>query len=134
MASIKSFEDLEIWKEGRKINREIYSLTQKHSFSKDFALKDQIRRASISIMANIAEGFERNSNKEMIYFLSISKGSAGEVLCLLYLALDEKYIPQKEFDHLYVKLRILMQKTGRFIQYLQTSNIRGARYKNTTHP
>ena len=129
MATIKSFEELEIWKEGRKINREIYRLTRHASFSKDYALKDQIRRASISINANIAEGFERDARREMVYFLSIAKGSAGEVLCLLYLALDEKYITQKEFDKVYVMIRIQMQKTARFIQYLQNSNIKGLRYK-----
>ena len=129
MASIKSFEDLEIWKEGRKINREVYRLTKSNSFSKDYALKDQIRRASISISVNIVEGFERDARREMVYFLSISKGSAGEVLCLLYLALDEKYITQKEFDKIYVMIRIQMQKTIRFIQYLQNSNIKGLRDK-----
>lgn len=131
MPSIKSFEDLEIWKEARKINRDVYRLTQGSVFAKDVALKDQIRRASISIITTITEGFERNANKEMIYFLALSRSSAGEVLCLLYLALDEKYITQKEFDQLYVKLRILMQKTRRFMQYLYNSAPRDSRYKTS---
>jgi four helix bundle protein len=81
--AVKYFEDLEVWKSARTLTRKIYALTGKNAFSKDFGLCDQIRRASVSIMSNIAEGFERGGTQEFIQFLSIAKGSCGEVRCQL---------------------------------------------------
>ena len=94
---IRNFEDLEAWKIGRKLTKAIYPLTRKVDFSKDFGLSDQIRRASVSVMTNVAEGFERGSNKDFVKFLFISRGSAGEVRSLLYVAQDQGYINEKEF-------------------------------------
>lgn len=92
MATFKAFEDIEAWQKARDLVRRVYHISQGSEFSRDYALKDQMRRAAISIMSNIAEGFERNGNKEFIHFLSIAKGSAGEVRSQLYVALDQRYI------------------------------------------
>jgi four helix bundle protein len=89
---VKNFEDLEIWKEARCLTREIYQLTRDTKFSKDFGLNSQIQRAAISIMSNIAEGFERGGNQEFTQFLYIAKGSCGEVRSQLYVAVDQSYV------------------------------------------
>ena len=98
---IEKFEDINVWKESRNLVNAVYQITSKSSFSKDFGLKDQIQHAAVSIMTNIAEGFERDNNKEFIRFLIYSKGSAGEIRSLLYVALDLKYISEKEFEDNY---------------------------------
>ena len=89
---VRTFEDLEIWKDARALTREIYQLTRDSKFSNDFALRDQIRRAAVSIMSNIAEGFERGGNQEFIQFLYVAKASCGEVRSQLYVTLDQSYI------------------------------------------
>ena len=88
MPMIKTFEDLEAWQKARELTREIYVFSKKGSFAKDYGLRDQIRRACVSIMSNIAEGFERNGDKEFFQFVSVAKGSSGEVRAQLYVALD----------------------------------------------
>lgn len=90
MSKIEKFEDIEAWKMAREITQIIYQISLSGNFSKDFALVNQIRRASVSILSNIAEGFERNGDKEFIQFLTIAKGSCGEVRAKLYVALDQK--------------------------------------------
>src|ERR1043166_8669134 len=95
---VKNFEDLEIWKSARDLTKEIYRLTSEQRFSKDFRFRDQIRGASISIMSNVAEGFERGGNQEFIQFLYIAKGSCGEVRSQLYIALDQSYVAPKDCD------------------------------------
>jgi len=94
---IKRFEDILAWQKARELNKMIYTITQKKSFSKDYTMIDQIRRASISIASNIAEGFGRQTDKEFIQFLYIAKGSISEVQCQLYLSLDLGYIDKDEF-------------------------------------
>ena len=96
--TIKHFEDLEAWKFSRRLTNEVYSLTRMERFCRDFSLVDQIKRASISVMTNVAEGFERGSNKDFARFLFIARGSAGEVRSLLYIALDQGYITEEEFN------------------------------------
>lgn len=103
MATIHRFEDLEIWKLARQLSTEIFELTQTGSLFKDFSLKDQMNRSSGSVMDNIAEGFGRNSRLEFIQFLSISSGSATELLSQLYRCLDKKYISEEKFNDLYEK-------------------------------
>ena len=98
MSVNKGFEQIISWKKSRELNKEIYGLTTAHQFSKDFALRDQIRRASISISSNIAEGYGRKTSKEFIYFLNVAKASCYEVKSQLYLALDIKYISAEEFE------------------------------------
>jgi four helix bundle protein len=97
MNNIKRFEDLDSWKVARELCTLIYIITKKKPMSNDYAFSDQIRRAAISIMNNISEGFERGSNKDFAKFLFIARGSAGEVRSMLYLALDQNYISKEEF-------------------------------------
>jgi four helix bundle protein len=91
MATITKFEDLEAWQKGRELKQSLYRHSKHSELAKDFPLRDQIRRAAMSVTANIAEGFERGGNREFIQFLSISKGSCGEIQDHLYTALDEQY-------------------------------------------
>lgn len=118
---IEKFEDLEIWKLSIEIVKDIYKLTNKYQkFCRDFPLRDQIRKAAISISSNIAEGFERNYNKEFIRFLRIAKGSTGEVRCQLYLAEKIEYIDKRSFFELNSALIKLSRQTGQLIKYLKT--------------
>ena len=98
--SIRRFEDLIAWQKARLLTREVYRLTTESPFSRDFALKDQIRRATISIMSNIAEGFERHRPSEFHQFLSIAKASCAELRSQLYIALDASYLDQERFGNL----------------------------------
>jgi len=119
MMRINKFEDLKIWQLAIKITKAIYDLTAKKDFSKDFALRDQIRRAIISVSSNIVEGFEKNNNNEFIRFLKIAKGSIGEARNQLYIALAVGYITQDEFKKLNNELVDLANQVGKFISYLQ---------------
>lgn len=122
MATITKFEDLEVWKMAREQANEIFILTGSERFCKDFGLKNQINNSAGSVMDNIAEGFERFSNKEFIQFLIISKGSNGEVRSQLYRALDRKYITEKSFNtRLNFSIHIV-NKIKSFIDYLQSSD------------
>ena len=112
-------EDLQAWQEGRHLTQMIYAASKGIKFSRDFALRDQIRRAAISITSNIAEGYERNSDKQFCYFLSIAKGSASEVRSQLYVALDEAYIDRQKFDTLYEQASRTIGKIGGLIHYLE---------------
>ena len=88
MASFKTFEEIDAWQKSRELTKQIYTLTSSGAFGRDYGLKDQIRRSAVSIMSNIAEGFERSGTGEFTQFLAIAKGSAGEVRSQLYVALD----------------------------------------------
>ncbi len=122
MRKIERFEDIEAWQMARKLTRAIYNTTKDGAFNRDFALRDQIRRASISIMSNIAEGFNRGGNKELAQFLFIAKGSTSEVQAQLYIALDADYIEQDKFDELYDLAANTSRILGGFIRYLKTRN------------
>jgi len=128
MAKINSFEDIQAWQKARELNKEIYKVSNNGSFSKDFGLRDQIRRASISILSNIAEGFERNGSKEFKQFLSVAKGSAGEVRAQLYVALDLEYITKEEFEKLNRLVLDTSKMTSGFINYLRDSELKGAKF------
>jgi four helix bundle protein len=119
---IEKFEEMKVWQEARILCKEIYYLTTKDGFKKDYGLKDQIQRASVSIITNIAEGFERDSNKEFIKFLNYSKGSAGEVRALLYIAFDLNYIDEEEFKQNYEKSISVIKQLSNFIKYLRNSS------------
>lgn len=122
MASIERFEDLEIWQLARELVREVYKLTRKKEFSKDYGLKDQIRRSSVSVMNNISEGFESRTTKRFINYLGHSKGSCGETRSVSYVALDCKYITESEFQILYDRCTKISRKTQKFISYLEGYN------------
>ena len=99
-SKIEKFEDLIAWQKARQLTADIYQITNQGEFARDFGLRDQIRRASVSVMSNIAEGFERFNPKEFHYFLSIAKSSCGEVRSQLYVALDADYLPTTKFTEL----------------------------------
>ncbi len=128
MAKIESFEDIESWKMSREITRVIYLMSSGKEFSRDFALVNQIRRAAISIQSNIAEGFERNGDKEFIQFLTIAKGSCGEVRSQLYVALDQKYIDANEFESAKAKLIETSRLISGMIRYLRQSDLKGSKF------
>ncbi len=129
MASIERFEDIEAWKLSRQATRRTYDVSSVGGFSKDFDLVNQIRRACISIMSNIAEGFERDGNKEFLQFLAIAKGSCGEVRSQLYIAVDQNYIDKNTFDEI-AKLLIDTSRTiSGFMKYLQNAPERGSKFK-----
>lgn len=119
MSDFKSFENIEVWKKAREFNSLIYQVTNNNNFDRDFDLKRQIRRASVSISSNIAEGFERNTNKEFIHFLYIAKASAGEVRSQLYLSFDLNYIQQDSFSELKEKVTEISKMISGLIKYLK---------------
>ncbi len=129
MSSIQRFEDLEAWKISREVTKDIYKLSSEGQFRRDFGLKDQIRRASVSIMSNIAEGFERDGDKEFTQFLSIAKGSAGEARSQLYVALDQEYISETEFNSTYQKLTENSRVISGLMKYLQQSELKGRKFQ-----
>lgn len=122
---INRFEDLNVWKSSVGLTKTIYDLTAKEKFSRDFGLRDQIRRAVVSISSNIVEGFERSSNNEFIRFLKIAKGSAGEVRNQLHIAYAVGYMTEKEFDEVYEEVELLTKQIGAFVNYLESKRLSG---------
>ncbi len=120
MATVKTFEDFEIWQLARALNKTIYKVTRRKIFDQDIDLRRQIRRASVSCMSNIAEGHERNNNNYFIQFLGIAKGSIGEVRSQLYAALDGEFIEMAEFRPLKEEATTIGKKIGKLMDYLET--------------
>ena len=118
MGKFNSFEEINSWQKSRIFNKRIYLITESSTFKKDFDFVRQIRRASISISSNIAEGFERNTDKEFVYFLYVAKASAGEVRSQLYLAYDLEYITKEEFEKLLESITEISKLLSGFIKYL----------------
>jgi len=129
MNKIEKFEDIIAWQKARVLTKEIYTSTRVGLFAKDYGLKDQIQRASVSTMANIAEGFERGGDREFMQYLSTSKGSCGEVKSHLYVALDQGYIAPASFDQLYDQASEVGRLLSGFMSYLRESNLRGHKYR-----
>ncbi len=129
MGKVKKFEDLEAWKKARELTDATHGVSSREPFRKDYVLRDQIRRASISVMANVAEGFERDGDKEFIQFLAMAKGSCGEVRSHLYVALDQGYITQVEFD----EISEISERTSKIIyglmKYLKQTGMKGKKFK-----
>ena len=129
MATISKFEDIKAWQQARELCKLIHGFTMHTGFSKDFRLVGQIKGSSGSIMDNIAEGFERNGNREFIQFLSIAKGSSGETRSQLYRALDNEYISQDEFDKAFQMAEESSKLISGFMEYLNQSEIKGSKFK-----
>jgi len=123
---ITRFEDLEVWKLGREIHKEIYEITL--NFGNQYDIINQMRSSLGSILDNIAEGFHRDGNKEFIQFLSISKGSAGELSSQLYRSLDRKLIDEMYFNELNAKVLLNINKIGSLMNYLKNSEKKGLKY------
>lgn len=119
MAKAKKFEDLYVWQEARALVGQIYKLAKNRDFARDFTLRNQIARAAISSMSNIAEGFERGSRNELIQFLNIAKGSVGEVRSQLYIGLDQGYIDSAAFKTIEDSTLKLSRRLAAFIDYLK---------------
>ena len=124
----RSFEELHIYQRARELTNDIYSVTREGAFAKDYGLMNQIRRAAVSVMSNIAEGFERGAVTEFIQFLYIAKGSCGEVRAQLQVAVDQQYLVRETYE----SLTALTRKTGgmisNFIAHLQASEYRGDKF------
>jgi four helix bundle protein len=125
MATITRFEDIKAWKTARELTNLIYDLTEQGDFAQDYGLKNQIQRAAVSVMSNIAEGFESRTQALFIDFLGRAKGSAGEVRAQLYIALDREYIAQDQFDEAYDLTDKAARQLYRFMSYLESK--RGTR-------
>jgi len=129
MGKILKFEDLEIWQKARELCQYVELLIQSTTLKTNYSLKDQIDRSSGSVMDNIAEGFERNGNKEFIQFLSIAKGSAGEVKSQSYRAFDKKLISEEQHLKLNEMIELEKNKIGAMMNYLINCEIKGLKFK-----
>lgn len=127
MGTVQKFEDLEIWRRAREICQEVHSIHSKTNLKNDFKLYNQINGSSGSIMDNIAEGFERNGNKEFCQFLFIAKASCGETRSQFY-RLDRSYISKEECDIIVEKLTSLSKQISSFMKYLKDSDFRGSKF------
>ena len=119
--TIKKFEDLKVWSDARTLVNTIYTITSNSRFIADFSLKNQIQRSAVSVLSNIAEGFERETDKEFINFLAYSKGSAGELRSQLYIASDLGYINESEFKSISENVLEISRQISGFIKYLKSS-------------
>src|SRR5699024_4581217 len=122
MATITKFEELDVWKLSREIVNDIYELSKGGDFKQYYALRNQIRRSGLSILSNIAEGFESGTDKQFARYLKIAKGSAGECRAQLYVALDQQYLSEDEFRNLKGQLMTCSKKLSRLISYLNGSS------------
>jgi four helix bundle protein len=129
MATIQRFEELEAWILARQLSKAIYQITETGKLARDVALHDQMRRAAVSVGSNIAEGFERDGNKEFRQFLSYAKGSAGELRAQLYMAADANYLPEEHFTTLMEMAQDTSNVIGGLMRYLDNSAMRGSKYR-----
>jgi len=122
LSSFDRFEDIEAWKESKALAADVYKLTNQGVFKRDFGLRDQVRRSAVSVMANIAEGFGRKTNKDFANFLYTSRASAMEVISHLYIAMELDYLNNDQFEPLRRGYEAVIGKTTRLISYLESSS------------
>jgi len=127
--NIEKFEDIKSWQKARMVTNLIYDLSDEGEFANDYALKSQIRKSCLSIMSNIAEGFERQGNREFINFLSIAKGSSAEARSQSYLAMDRDYISERNFELIQSELKEVGRLIGGFMNYLRSSDVKGNKFR-----
>ncbi|MBE7536611.1 MAG: four helix bundle protein [Anaerolineales bacterium] len=134
MTTAKKFEELEVWQRSKELTNLIYKCSTDGAFARDFGLRDQMRRAAVSIMSNIAEGFESSTQSIFIQYLGRAKGSAGEVCAQLYIAKDQGYISDEDFSSLFSMTEICSKQLARFIQYLESQpNSRRVKEEGVTY-
>lgn len=129
MGAIRRFEDIEAWQKSRELARAVYHVTAAKAFSRDFGLCNQVRRAATSVMANIAEGFERDGNREFLQFLSVAKGSCGELRSFLYVALDQGDVTEADHRGLTKAADEISRMLAGLMAYLRRSSLTGRKYK-----
>ena len=134
MAKFDKIEDIVVWQLAIELTNVIYTITNNNVFNKDFALRDQIRKSAISVPSNIAEGFERNSTNQFLYFLVIAKGSAGELRTQLLIAKNQNYISQSEFEKINKDALGVSKKLGAFIIYLKEFKLKQSQNLKTLKP
>ena len=131
MARFERFEDMAVWRKSRLLTREIYILARERGMRRDYSLCDQLCRAAVSIMSNIAEGYERDGKKEFIQMLSCAKGSCGEVRSQLYTVKDLNLIDSEQFEHLYGATVEIAKMLSGLMSYLKSTTYRGRKYKDS---
>jgi len=129
MARAERFEDIKAWQKARELVKSIYRVSATGRFARDFVLRDQIRRAAVSVGANIAEGFERGGDREFLQFLSFSKGSCGEVRAHLHMAADQGYVPPGDLQALMDQALETSRIISGLMSYLKASELRGSKFK-----
>jgi four helix bundle protein len=120
MTTIKRFEEIEAWKTARELTSLVYALSNQGTFGRDFGLRDQMRRAAVLILSNVAEGFESRTQAIFIDFLGRAKGSAGELRAQMYVAFDAGYLNQSQFEQTYDLTDKCSRQIARFIAYLES--------------
>ncbi|MFO7674793.1 MAG: four helix bundle protein [bacterium] len=128
MGTFKSFEEIDAWQKARELTRRVYEVTANGPFAHDHALRDQVRRAGISVMSNVAEGFGRGGTKKFVQFLSMALGSTNEVRSQLYVALDQEYIDEREFELLTSLAQECTNLISGLARYLRGSGLRGTKF------
>jgi four helix bundle protein len=130
VSTFKSFEEINAWQRARDLTRRVYQISSEGLFARDYALRDQMRRACISTMSNIAEGYERSGTKEFVQFLSVAKGSVGEVRSQLYVALDQEYMSVATFEQLSGEAMEISRMLSGLMKYLRKAGMKGTKYKS----
>jgi four helix bundle protein len=129
VATVRQFEDLMAWQKARELTRALYRYSSAGAFARDWALQNQLRRAAVSVMANIAEGFERGGDKEFLQFLAVAKGSCGEVRSHLHVGFDQAYFTPEQHAALVENASQVSRLITGLMKHLRQSNMRGSKFK-----
>ena len=130
MPGSKSYERTEVWNDARKLTKDVFHVTKSKLMKGEYFLQDQMKKSALSILSNIAEGFERDGNKELLQFLSLAKGSAGELRSQLLAGYDMGLVTKEDFQQLHDKVMSISRQLSGFMKYLKGSTMRGRKYKD----